>query len=108
MIDIIIQGVTGFVLGLVIVVYFAGFLTPLAVIRMTLNFNNLTKFGILTYFNYIIVGSISYVCFFNEKTDVNSELWFQIICGVNYFIFIVSSLFEKKLPKIYIEEKAGK
>lgn len=71
MIDIIIQGVTGFVLGLVIVVYFAGFLTPLAVIRMTLNFNNLTKFGILT-----------------------------------YFIFIVSGLFEKKLPKIYIEEKA--
>lgn len=64
MIDIIIQGVTGFVLGLVIVVYFAGFLTPLAVIRMTLNFNNLTKFGILTYF---IVSSISYVCFLMKK-----------------------------------------
>ena len=96
--------------ALFLIVYGIGFLTPLFICYMTLKFNKLTKIGILIYFSLIFVCLWNYLPIFNEKIVESAGLWFEIICGISYLIFIVFLVLpDAKQPKIYIdEEKAGK
>lgn len=94
--------------ALLAIVYGIGFLTPLFIGWMTLKFNKLTKFGILMYFSLIFISLWNYLPLFNEKIVESAGIWFEIICGISYLIFIVFIVLpEKYSPKIYIEEKAG-
>lgn len=102
------------VIGILIGIFFGlFFLSPLFVFCMSLNFNKLTKFGVLIYFNFIFVSLLTYLpLLFNEKIFENVGLGFQIICGISYLILIVFVVInfipEKYSPKIYIKEKAEK
>ena len=101
--------IVGFALGICGAISIISFLTPWFVFKMTLNFNKLTKFGILVYFSTIFVCLWTYLHLFNEKIVESAGHWFEIICGISYLIFIaVLVLPDTKHPKIYIEEeKAG-
>lgn len=102
MIDFLIQLVG----ALLVLVYGIGYLTPLFVFKMTLNFNKLTKFGILVYFSTIFVCLWNYLPIFNEKIVESAGQWFEIICGISYLIFIVFLVLpDAKQPKIYIDEE---
>lgn len=91
------------IFSLFIVIYVLGFLSPCLIFKMTLNFNELTKYGVLLYFSLIFVCLWTYLPLFNEKIFENVGLCFEIICGVSYLIFIVFTFFP---VKIYIEEKS--
>ena len=95
--------------ALLVLVYGMGYLTPLFVFYMTLKFNKLTKFGILMYFSLIFVSLWNYLPLFNEKIVESAGIWFEIICGISYLIFIIFLVIpNSKQPKIYIDkEKAG-
>ena len=94
-----------FMFSVIILLLVVGFLSPLFIFKMTLKFNELTKFGVLLYFSLIFVCLCTYLHLFNEKIFENVGLCFEIICGVSYLICIVFIVFP---VKIYIEEKSRK
>lgn len=92
--------------ALILIIYGIGFISPLFVFYATLKFNKLTKFGILMYFSLIFVGLWNYLPLFNENIVESAGIWFEIICGISYLIFIVFLVLpDAKQPKIYIDEE---